>query len=305
MNEKETELIRKLYYVLAKKTNDKEIGPFLPTLASMLGEDRAELVNLKNLLNSNDWPKAVDSSLICDRESEEDKIARAEGILELIIERNLQNKNFLDFGCGEGHVVFKALDQEPAITVGHDLKEYDTWKCFEKNEKMVFTTDIKEVEKHAPYDVVLLYDVLDHMESGQVEILRKVKELLADGGAIYVRFHPFISRHALHLYHDVNKAYVHLIFSDQELKDLGFEVEPNAKVIHPILEYGIWIKEAGLVTSHSNTLRERIEPFFYKNKLIKDRIRAHFAGSSDKHIKKGGFPSYQLEQQFCDYVLKK
>ena len=305
MNEKDTEILRKLYYTLAKKTNDKDISPFLPTLASMLGEDRAELVNLKNLLNANEWPKAVDSNLICDVDSDDDKLSRAEGILELIIERNLQNKSFLDFGCGEGHVPLKSLAQEPIKAVGYDIEKNATWDTFEKNEKLLLTTDMKEVEKFAPYDVILLYDVLDHMESGQVEILTKVKELLADGGAVYVRFHPYCSRHALHLYHDINKAYIHLIFTEKELTDLGYKVEPNAKVVHPIVEYGKWIKEAGLITSHSNTLRERVEPFFGKNKAIKERVRLHFTGSTDKHIKKGGFPTFQLEQQFCDYVLKK
>ncbi|MEI6851166.1 MAG: hypothetical protein WCK26_04340, partial [Candidatus Saccharibacteria bacterium] len=35
-------------------------------------------------------------------------------------------------------------------------------------------------------------------------VLAQIKDLLSDGGTVYLRTHPFCSRHATHLYHKIN-----------------------------------------------------------------------------------------------------
>jgi 2-polyprenyl-3-methyl-5-hydroxy-6-metoxy-1,4-benzoquinol methylase len=291
-----------LYKILVKK-NDPEILPYLDIFRDLI--DKSDLEVLEDLLRSNKWPKAVDSNLICDVHSQEDKFNRAEGILELVVERPLKDKSFLDFGCGEGHVAAKAIEQNPVVSVGYDIVKDDNWDDFDKSENLVLTTNLEDIKKNAPFDVILIYDVLDHMKSNQIKILKDLKDWMKDDGLMYIRFHPFCSRHATHLYQNINKAFVHLIFTEEELKKMKCETPDHASVVHPINSYNTWLKEAGLKTVNYNVLREKVEPFFSKNKTIKERMHRNYKNSPDKKIQKGAFPMYQLEQQFLDDVVKK
>lgn len=304
MNVEEKTALKQLYHVLVEK-NDDEILPYLHILGELVGQN-SDFVTLRSLLVSDQWPEAIDKNLICSQDSETDKIARAEGILELLVEKDLRNKKFLDYGCGEGHVVYKALSQEPTISVGYDMVENEHWSKFGKNDTLIFTTNLEEVKRQAPYDIILLYDVIDHASQEEaIKILKTAASLLEKNGTIYLRAHPFCSRHATHLYHKINKAFVHLVFTPTELQDMGYNSPTNPHVVFPITQYGDMFKESGLVISHHNILREKVEAFFKKNLLIKERIRMHYRDSSDKNIRAGGFPEFQCEQQFLDYVLKR
>ena len=259
-----------------------------------------ETVSFETLaaLLDKDWPPAVDEVLICNPDSEEDKLNRAEGIIELLIDQPLKEKKFLDFGCGEGQVPYKAVAQEATISVGYDLVAHETWKKY-TNDKLVYSTNLDEVKKYGPFDVVLIYDVLDHTTKQKaVEILTSVQELLADKGKVYLRTHPFCSRHSGHYYHKLNKAYLRLVFTPEELKKLGLEPEDTWKVVHPIYQYREAIDMAGLRQESNNILRQRLEPFFTRNKAIASRVMTHYAS-------KKGFPDFQMEQQFLDYILVK
>lgn len=304
MNVEEKQQLKALYKILVDE-NDPQKLPYLNVLGELVGQN-TDFISLKSLLASDSWPRAVDPNLICDQESETDKISRAEGILELLVEKDLKDKKFLDFGCGEGHVPYKALVQEPTIAVGLDIEANAHWENFGKNDKLIFTDKLEVAQQHGPYDAILVYDVIDHLPLEKcVSTLQQVKDLLDENGTVYVRTHPFCSRHATHLYHTVNKAFIHLIFTRQELEEMGYECPDNARVLYPIRDYGDMFEKAGFTISHHNILREKVEPFFVKNPLIKERVRLNYQDSSDKHIKKGGFPEFQCEQQFIDYVLKK
>lgn len=76
---------------------------------------------LKAFLNSGEWPQAVNPEVICSVNSKEDKLERAEGILNIVVNADLIGKKFLDFGTGEGHVPFKAQEQKVKLSVGYDL----------------------------------------------------------------------------------------------------------------------------------------------------------------------------------------
>jgi 2-polyprenyl-3-methyl-5-hydroxy-6-metoxy-1,4-benzoquinol methylase len=296
MNEQQQQNLKKLYNTLMNQ-NWQGVDPYFPTLRELIGI-QSEFDELKELLHSDQWPAAVDEHLICDPTSEEDKFCRAEGIVELIIKKNLRNKKFLDFGCGEGHTVHKTTKQGPEIAIGYDIEVHGSWNKF-SSKQIIFTTDLKEVGSKGPYDAILIYDVLDHMPRGQTEMLRKLKNMLKHDGSVYLRTHPFCSRHATHLYHDLNKAFVHLVFTDEELQQLGMGGEPTARVLYPYATYHPWIQKSGFKIVTENVSREDIEPFFQNHKLIRQRIKRNF---DPKNVP--NFPTQQLKQQFCDYVLK-
>lgn len=264
---------------------------------------------LKELVMAESWPAAVDPALICNVTSEQDKEDRAEGILDLIIDVHLENLSFLDFGCGEGHVVKKSIKQKPKIAVGYDVVESPRWAGWEKQDNMVFGTNWEEVVKHAPYNVILLYDVLDHMEGDTakiVETLRKIKALMAPNAKVFARCHPWCSRHASHMYHELNKAYVHLVFTPEELESMGYKNKMfNRTVIHPLAMYGDWFRMAGLkVSKRENVTRENVEKFFSQVPMIANRIKSHWKSSPEKELREGRrFPTVQMEMQFIDYVL--
>jgi len=270
-----------------------------------------EFQQLKSLLNTAQWPAAVDPSLICNLSSDQDKEDRAEGILDLIIDIHLENLKFLDFGCGEGHVVNKSLLQKPKMSVGYDIRESEKWKVWESTENMKFTTDWGEVEAEGPYNVILLYDVLDHMlmpDDKIVEELQKIKRVLAPNGKIYVRCHPWSSRHGTHLYHQVNKAFVHLVFTENELESMGYNTEVKAnKIIHPITYYADCFKKAGLkVVYGPQVLKEDVESFFLNNPIVSNRIRKNWKISHDPKLNTGkDFPTVPCQIQFVDYIFTK
>ena len=257
-------------------------------------------IELVNLLNSKEWPHAVDPTLICDISSDQDKTDRAEGILDLIIDIHLENLRFLDFGCGEGHVVNRSKTQKPAMSIGYDIKKSEMWNKWETAPNVFFTDNWQEVKNLGPFNIVLMYDVIDHMLCSYEELVSKlkaIKELLAPHGKVYIRCHPWCSRHGTHLYQQINKAFAHLVFTNEELQALGYKQEKTRKILFPSKEYTHLLTSAGFkITSGPHQIKETVEPFFNTNPLLSKRIKSHF----DKII---DFPTLQLEQQFIDFVL--
>src|SRR4051812_15244416 len=75
-----------------------------------------------NKLKSEEWPQAADPIFICNRESDEDKMARASAIYSLFLSSRLAPPSrFLDFGCGSGHVAKYARDSGVGVVVGYDI----------------------------------------------------------------------------------------------------------------------------------------------------------------------------------------
>ena len=172
-----------------------------------------EAQTLIDFLQSADWPEAAPAFLIC-QNTEEDKTERAEGIINYIAE-NFTNKKFCDFGCGEGHVAREA-GKIAGYSIGYDVVKDGTlpWESTEYDYSL--TTDFEKIKQNGPYDIILLYDVLDHVKSPE-DVLKQVASISNANTKIFVRFHPWIGRHGGHLYKDLNKAWAHLVFTEEEL----------------------------------------------------------------------------------------
>jgi len=260
----------------------------------------SDFESLKTALMSDKWPEAVNPNLICNPENEEEKLERGRGIIELIIDEDLKDLKFLDYGCGEGQSAFVATEYEPTLSVGYDIKSKDKWKEFQ-NEKLIITDNYDKVVENGPYDVILLFDVIDHISNeSPTYLLNKLKDLLTDTGKIYIRCHPFISKHGTHLYHELNKAYVHLVFTNDEIKtilpDSKYQ-EKNIGVIYPVKTYRGWFKDSDLNVLNERIYEEKPVPPFFKIPKIAERILQN-TGTNQ-------FPEYQMGLMFVDYTLSK
>lgn len=249
-----------------------------------------ELDEIRKLLEA-DWPCAVDPGLLCDTPQKAE--LRASSILDLFIAENLKGKRFLDFGCGEGYTVPAAIKREAEFAIGYDI---DVSKF--KFDKHFLTEDYETVLKYAPYDVVLLHDVLDHiMGVDPIEILKKIKNILSNEGRIYVRNHPWCSRHGGHLYFQKNCAFLHLVLDQIELlRCFGIETEHNLKILTPLETYRYWIKEADLVIKSETPIKSLVEPFFTTPSTLNERLR--------KNWKDTECIQNYMEIDFVEYVLE-
>lgn len=256
-----------------------------------------EFDKLKKIIKSEDWPEAVLEFHIADETSEEDKIDRAEGIIDILIE-DLKDRKFLDFGCGEGHCV--KYSSEQTFSVGYDIVKTGNLKWEEENENFLLTTQFEKIKEKGPFDIVLVYDVLDHAKD-PVDVLNKVSSVLSPRGLVYLRCHPWCGRHGGHCYRKLNKAFVHLVFSEEELKKLDCDVEFNNKILFPLRTYEDFIKKTDLKINSFETEIQTVEDFFKNNELVRNRILNLYNKEEWRHDP----PSFQMSQCFVDYVLGK
>lgn len=254
-------------------------------------ERLAELTELRMLSKSEVWPEAVPGELICS-ENKEEKMERAYGIINNTVGIDLKEKKVLDFGCGEGHTVIASASYETALSVGYDIKrDNGTWG---NGENFIMTTEWDEVKKLGPFDAIIINDVLDHVES-PLEELEKIKEVKSQMGKIFLRVHPWGSRHATHLYKDHNKAYLHLVFSEEELISMGLDGMKTRKIFDSIGYYHHVINESGLTILKEEKITQPIEVFFTHTNEILKRIKNNWRSSD--------FKKEELEIQFIDFVL--
>lgn len=275
----------------------KDVIKDLENLLAPEDKKLSDFEQVKKMLESDAWARAVDPALICDITSENDKIERGRGIIEFSIDKNLEGLKFLDFGCGEGYSV-NAVQDKAAKAVGYDIKNFG-WDKFVGN--MVFTTSFDDVIKHGPYDVILMFDVLDHLqEESPINVLTKLKNVMHNESLIYCHVHPYTSKHATHLYHTINKAYLHLVFSPEELQQIVKDSpmqEFNIGVKYPLKTYASYFINAGLDVVSKKEHAESVDKFFWQP-IIANRIQSNLDMP-------GNFPEFQLSIQFIDYVLKK
>ena len=251
-----------------------------------------KLNDIKAIISSDDFPIAVPEENLC--MTEENKFARADSILNLFVAEDLNNKRFLDFGCGEGHVVIESLKKETLFSLGYDI---DLSQC--KFENKNFTSNFDDVVKNGPYDIILVHDVLDHIISKDpITVLQDLHNILNVDGLIYVRNHPWSSRHGGHLYNKLNKSFIHLILDEIELtRCYGIQPEHTLKITTPIETYNQWFNESNLEIKSQLIIKSNVETMLLDNPVIKEKIINQFE-NKDNCIQ-------NLEIDFIEYVLKK
>jgi 2-polyprenyl-3-methyl-5-hydroxy-6-metoxy-1,4-benzoquinol methylase len=251
------------------------------------------LLEIKSLLDSAEWPAAVAPQLICDDDNEQDKFNRAKGIISVYLDELVENKKFLDFGTGQGHLPLAAKLNQAKVAVGYDLHDNFT---VANDTDLTLTTNWQTVMHHGPYDIITVFDVADHLiNETMVNVLLNLKTVLAEGGKIYVRYHPSISRHGGHLYKKINKAFAHLILSDEQIKGLLPQYVPEKinPVVDPIRSYSPLPAMAGLKIHKEKIQETEVEPFF-EQKIIADKILANTGLTT--------LPKMQMKIDFVDHV---
>ena len=138
---------------------------------------------------------------------------------------------------------------------------------------------------------------MNHMTCSDTELVQQLKEikgLLATGGKVFMRTHPYCSRHGTHLYHEINKAYIQMVFTNEELESMGYKQEPIRKVFNPIQYYDNILSKANFkIHSGPHQIKEGVESFLTQSPII-DKIKSNY---TDK------FSITFLENQFIDYIL--
>jgi 2-polyprenyl-3-methyl-5-hydroxy-6-metoxy-1,4-benzoquinol methylase len=260
-----------------------------------------DVSDISALMLTDLWPEAVDNNLIV--KTDEEKFYRASSIINVMIHDSLKTKKFLDFGCGEGHCAIAAA-REDAVVVGYDRVAHDWMVLGEIPNDCSFTTDVEFVEENGPYDIILMYDVVDHI----VEVdeckkaLNLMKSVMHEHGTAYVRCHPLTSRHATHIYETLNKAYAHLFIDNDKLIKMGHDPKPVANIIRPLATYEALFKEAGFKIENIDVVKEPVEDFFFDVDMS-EIIRKRLSNSIFDATKE--WQQYVLPIQFIDYQLRK
>lgn len=187
---------------------------------------------IERLVLSEFWPKAVPEAMIV-RHKEIAK-NRARSIIS-IIPGGVINKKFLDFGCGTGDCVNAASSANLAI--GYDITQHQEWVGDN------FTTDFDKVRVNGPFDVILMYDVFDHILGNVQEALGQLRSVCSSSTVVHVRCHPWTSVHGGHVYEKLNKAYAHLFLTDAQLEK--YQTTNVRKINRPLTFYNEAWKEAG------------------------------------------------------------
>jgi len=240
-----------------------------------------------------EWPEAVPSRLIIpENGSDAEKRFRALQVVGML-DRNFSGTYCLDLGCGTGHVAAEMAEKATKV-VGYDIKQYEHWKNISTVE---FTTEKEQLQPG--FHFILCYDVLDHLVMEQpADFFSWAGQLLSPGGTMMVRVHPWTSRHGSHSYETVNKAYIHLALTDEELAASGISVDCTQRFVRPLAAYESIFRRAELQIVDKRTIATDVEPFFDN---IIDRInKVTWGGNITPEVAKK-----IMAIQFIDYTLQR
>jgi hypothetical protein len=230
-------------------------------------------------ITAEEWPKAKE--IINPAKEAQDFLNRSM--------MQVENYNVLDFGAGLGYLS-SLVGQKAKKTISYDIAQEKT--RLEPGDTFKIVHSLEEIQQEGPYDLILIKDVFDHLEPAtseesqlyieqlHIKYLMFLKSCLASSGKIYLRTHPWTSRHGGHLYHTQNMAFIHLILSDKEY--LEKSVSSGVKITHQIFNaekyYKRCINKSGLNLFKTTLIREELEDFVVTRLL--DPIKKNNAGLS-------------------------
>lgn len=244
---------------------------------------------IRKMTESNDWPAAVENIVRDDNYLR----AKASNILDMVVIEDIKNKRVLDFGCGSGYLTFELHQRGASLAVGYDIQGPSE----HREERKVFTKDKVVVGNNAPYDFIIVYDVLDHCED-PVGTLKFIEEMSSPKTKVVVRNHPFCSRHGKHLFTTINKAFLHMFLDDLELVRMcGTSGDYTRPVLRPVVEYRNWISHTKFQIELEAPAVTPVEPYFIdpNNYILRDKIAAKYDGED---------PGKHMQMDFVDYVLR-
>ena len=201
------------------------------------------------------WPEAVPTTFIVRPGQRPAATMRARQIIDQLA-GDLSGLNMLDYGCGEGWTAAVAADQA-ATVVGYDPTPSPVWETLIRD-NLKFATS----PGNGPYDIILCYDVLDHVEEPQAEVMARLHRLLSPEGVLYLRLHPWTSRHGAHQYegNGNNLAYWHLAAEPAEVA--AAVMVPPYRVIRPLAIYEALVRDAGFKVLERRIDSHEPEPYF-------------------------------------------
>lgn len=249
--------------------------------------------HVQDLLSIDVWPEAVQAHLMKDETNEKDMVDRANMVLDMMLDRGLSGANFLDYGCGDGWITRQILNRGVATATGYDIVRSEVWNRLQGPQ---FTTTLEQLPSNN-YDIIMLYDVLDHCED-PLKVMADVKRLLKWGGVVYVRCHPWTSKHGSHLYKDgLNKAYIHLFLTWEEAKGIiGKPPMFTRTEKNPMEAYRYWLEP--FKVEKERIKPEKVHGFFFNDAFKK--LLATEQGLDEAALNK---LMKDMEIQFVDFVL--
>lgn len=187
-----------------------------------------------------------------------------------------RDAKILDYGCGDGLTV-NTLRHMGKSAIGYDIrKPNDTEFCYE---------DFDIIIEQAPYHLISVYDVVDHMNLDEVsQMFLRLKKVLHGSGKIFMRVHPYCSIDGTHSFSPVNLAYMHLCLTPEEMKSQGIKDWAGLKVVSPLDFYDTLISRSGFKTISKKThnvpaakfldarMRKRIKSLHYDGNITDDEL---------------------------------
>ncbi|MDO8657856.1 MAG: class I SAM-dependent methyltransferase [Candidatus Levybacteria bacterium] len=127
--------------------------------------------------------------------------------------RSIKRLEILDVGCGYGSLMSNLLEKGANVTgVEVDQISFEFAKKFLKKDskaKIVLVKDERLPFKKNSFDIIFLFDVIEHVNNPSLT-MNECYRVLKPGGIIYIEFTPYYSIVGHHLY-DFAKWPIHIL----------------------------------------------------------------------------------------------
>lgn len=261
-------------------------------LAAPAQDRLSELTELRMEVKGSSWPEA-------EPWEEHPELFISQTIKELVRE-SVEDKTVLDFGSYDpnfSRIMKKNFGAKQVVS--YDVNACQGINTSETEKNLLYTENFKLVKQWAPFDVIVLNDIIDHLDK-PVHWLSQLGSLANKGvGKIYARCHPMTSRNGTHISEQMNKAFLHLIFSERELATLGVSSRTTRKILDGPATYRKMFEESGLKVVSEDIKKKDVEMFFLQNEKIVKRINNSLGLSENDSFRLLNI----IETNYIDYEL--